>query len=93
MEVTKVGKRGTLVLPAFLRRRYGFDEGTMVMAEEHADGILIRPAVVMPLEVYTPTRKAEFLLNNAVDESDYQSALGEVRKMGLDPAMIEHVRP
>ena len=65
----------------------------MVMAEEHADGILIRPAVVMPLEVYTPTRKAEFLLNNAVDESDYQSALGEVRKMGLDPAMIEHVRP
>ena len=93
MEVTKLGKRGTMVLPASLRRRYGFEEGSVIVAEEHADGILIRPAVVMPVETYTRERKAEFLLNNAVDAADYEAALVDVRAMGLDPAMIQHLRP
>ena len=93
MEVTKLGKRGTMVLPASLRRRYGFEEGSVIVAEEHADGILIRPAVVMPVETYTPDRKAEFLLNNAVDAADYEAALSDVRGMGLDPDKIQHFRP
>ena len=93
MEVTKLGKRGTMVLPASLRRRYGFEEGSVIVAEEHADGILIRPAVVMPVETYTPERKAEFLLNNAVDAADYESARVDVRAIGLDPDTIQHLRP
>jgi AbrB family looped-hinge helix DNA binding protein len=93
MEVTKLGKRGTMVLPASLRRRYGFEEGSVIVAEEHADGILIRPAVVMPVETYTAERKAEFLLNNAVDAADYEAALVDVRGMGLDPDKIQHLRP
>jgi AbrB family looped-hinge helix DNA binding protein len=93
MEVTKLGKRGTMVLPASLRRRYGFEEGSVIVAEEHADGILIRPAVVMPVETYTAERKAEFLLNNAVDAADYEAALVDVRGMGLDPDKIQHMRP
>ena len=82
-----------MVLPAQLRRRYGLDEGSIIVAEEHADGILIRPAIVVPVENYTPRRKAEFLLNNAVDAADYKRALREVRGLGLDPAKIEHRRP
>jgi hypothetical protein len=53
---------------------------------------LIRPAVVVPIERYTPERKAEFLLSNAVDEADYRSAQRAVRKLGLDPDSIPHVR-
>lgn len=92
-EVSKVGKRGTIVLPARLRRRYGIEEGTMVVAEEAPYGILVRPAVVVPVEIYTPERKAEFLLSNAVDENDYRAARDEVRRMGLDPARIRHRKP
>ena len=45
------------------------------------------------LEVYTPERVAEFLLNNAVSPEDYAAALAEIRNMGIDPATIPHEPP
>ncbi len=90
---SKVGRRGAVVLPAKLRRRLGIEEGSFVVAEEREDGILIRPATVLPVEVYTPERRAEFLLNNAVDIEDYQRARTEVKRIGLDPDRIKHHRP
>ena len=92
-EVSKVGKRGTVVIPAGLRRRFNVVEGTFVMAEETPEGILLRPAAVLALESYTPERKAEFLLSNAVDTADYAGALKAVKDMGLDPARIKHHKP
>lgn len=44
-------------------------------------------------EIYDNERKAEFLLNNAVDEADYHDAREEVRKLGLDPDSVPHLRP
>lgn len=91
LEVTaKMGKRGTLVIPSLLRKRFGLEDGSLIIAEEREDGILLRRAQVTPVEVYTPERIAEFLLNNAVDEADYQRAREVVRKMGLDPDVIPH---
>jgi hypothetical protein len=48
---------------------------------------------VLPVERYTPERKAEFLLSNALDAKDYREARKEVRKLGLDPDKIRHRRP
>ncbi|MBI3832478.1 MAG: AbrB/MazE/SpoVT family DNA-binding domain-containing protein [Planctomycetes bacterium] len=93
LDASKVGKRGTVVIPAKLRRRFGIKEGSMVVAEARKDGILIRRAVVMPVERYSPKRVAEFLLSNAVDAGDYAEALKEVRKLGLDPRKIPHHKP
>jgi hypothetical protein len=45
------------------------------------------------LEIYVKERKAEFLLNNAVDSADYITAREEVRKLGVDPDSILQVRP
>jgi AbrB family looped-hinge helix DNA binding protein len=92
-ETGRVGKRGTFVIPASLRRRFGLDEGSLVIAEERPDGILIRPAIAMATETYTPQRKASFLLENAVDADDYKAAADAVRAMGLDPALVEHTPP
>jgi AbrB family looped-hinge helix DNA binding protein len=93
MQSAKVGKRGAIVVPAKLRKRFGIEEGSLVIAEETQDGILIRPAVVVPVERYTPQRKAEFLLSNAIDGEDYRKARREVRKLGLNPDSIPHLRP
>ena len=93
METTKMGKRGTVVIPAILRRRFGFAEGSLVIAEEQEDGVLLRPAVAMPIEIYSSERIAEFLLSNAVDEEDYLQAKKEVKKLGLNPAKIRHQKP
>ena len=90
---SRVGKRGTVVIPAALRRRFGIEEGSLVIAEDREEGILIRPAVAVPLESYSQERKAEFLLSNTVDAEDYARAEEEVRKMGLDPATVAHREP
>ena len=92
-ETVKIGKRGTLTIPASLRQRYGLTEGSLVIAEEREEGILIRPARAMPVEIYTPERIAEFLLNNAVDMEDYERARREVEKMGIEPDTILHDKP
>lgn len=92
-ETTKVGRRGTVVIPVKLRRRLGFTEGSIVIAEEREDGILLRPAVALPVETYRPERRAEFLLSNAADGRDYARAVREVRKLGLDPAKVPHRKP
>jgi AbrB family looped-hinge helix DNA binding protein len=92
-ETGKVGKRGTVVIPARLRRRFGFEEGSLVIAQETSGGVLIRPAAAVPLEIYTAERRAEFLLSNAVDARDYARAAKDVRKLGLDPEKIPHRKP
>lgn len=93
MESSKIGKRGTFVIPAPLRRRFGLIEGSQVIAEETPEGILLRPAVTIALELYSAERKAEFLLSNAVDDEDYARARQDVVELGVDPDSIPHARP
>ena len=92
-ETTKVGKRGTVVIPAAIRRKYGLEEGSLVVAEAREEGVLLRPAVTLPVERYSPERKAEFLLNNAITPKDYAWAVKEVRKLGVNPKKIPHKKP
>lgn len=93
IESTKIGKRGTVVIPAKLRRKYGLDEGSLLIAEARTEGVLLRPVVTLPLEIYTPERKAEFLLNNAITLEDYAWAVKEVKKLGVDPETVPHRKP
>jgi AbrB family looped-hinge helix DNA binding protein len=93
IETAKVGRRGTLVVPASLRKRLQIEEGSLVLIEEREGGFLVRPAVAVPIEVYSPERRAEFLLSNTLDARDYASAAKEVRRMGLDPRKIPHAKP
>lgn len=92
-ETAKIGKRGTFVIPARLRRRFGLEEGSLVIAEETSGGVLIRPAAAVAVEHYTPERRAEFLLSNTVDARDYRRAVAQVRKLGVDPERVPHRKP
>jgi len=92
-ETIKIGRRGTIVLPAALRKEYKLEEGTLLIAEPLPEGILLRPALALSVERYTPEQRAQFLLNNAVNAEDYDWAVEEVKKLGLDPENIPHDRP
>lgn len=92
-ETIKIGRRGTVVLPVALRKEYKLEEGSLLIAEPLPEGILLRPALALSVEIYTPERKAQFLLNNAVTAEDYPWAVEEVKKLGLDPENIPHERP
>ncbi|MDP2872084.1 MAG: AbrB/MazE/SpoVT family DNA-binding domain-containing protein [Bacillota bacterium] len=61
----RVGKRGAVIIPGSLRKSFGIEEGSLLIAEARPEGILLRPAAIYPVEVYTVERKAEFLLDNA----------------------------
>ena len=76
-----------------LRKKFGLDEGSLIITEERENGILIRPAVALSVETCTPARKAQFLLSNAVDRKDYRAARPEVKALGLDPDKISHHKP
>ena len=93
IETAKIGRRGTIVIPASIRRSYGFEEGSMVIIEARSEGVLLRPVVTLPIEIYTPERKAEFLLNNAITPEDYAAAIKKVRSMGIDPQTVPHKKP
>jgi AbrB family looped-hinge helix DNA binding protein len=68
-----------VIIPAALRRHLGLEEGTLVLAEIRAEGILLRPAVAMPVEVYMPERQAELLLSTTVGMADYARVCEVVR--------------
>lgn len=93
LDTIKMGRNGTLVIPATMRRRLGLNEGELVMIEDTAEGITIRPAVAVPVEIYEPQRQAAFLLENAVDTADYAAAREAVRALGFDPDAIDHQAP
>jgi len=92
-ETGKLGKKGVFTIPSALRKRFGLTDGSLVIAEERDDGILLRPAVATALEMYDDRRAAEFLLSNAVDAADYAKAREEVRALGVDPDAVGHRRP
>ena len=58
-----------------------------------AGSVRRRPAAIVRNQRYTPERKAEFLLTNAIDQAAYRRARDQVKKLGLDPDAIPHRRP
>ena len=55
-----ISRRGVVTLPAKLRRALGLKPDDLLIAETTPEGLLLRPAVPVPIEVYTEERVREF---------------------------------
>jgi AbrB family looped-hinge helix DNA binding protein len=55
-----ISSRGVVTLPAKLRNALGLKTDDHLIAETTPEGILLRPAVTLPLELYTAAREREF---------------------------------
>lgn len=55
-----INSRGVVTLPAKLRQAMGLKADDQLIAETTPQGLLLRPAVTLPLEMYTPERVREF---------------------------------
>jgi AbrB family looped-hinge helix DNA binding protein len=55
-----MNSRGVVTLPAKLREAMGLKPDDQLIAETTPEGLLLRPAVTLPVEVYTPAREREF---------------------------------
>jgi AbrB family looped-hinge helix DNA binding protein len=93
----RVGKRGTVVIPAALRKQFGIEEGSLVLAEAHEDGVLIRPAIAVPTDEYRRRFLEQVNRDYAAlrqDAAAWEAELAERRVLdgtlldGLDPDEI-----
>jgi AbrB family looped-hinge helix DNA binding protein len=55
-----INSRGVVTLPAKLRQAMGLKADDQLIAETTPQGLLLRPAVTLPLEIYTAERVQEF---------------------------------
>lgn len=55
-----INSRGVVTLPAKLRRAMGLKADDQLIAETTPEGLLLRPAVTLPLEIYSSERVREF---------------------------------
>jgi antitoxin PrlF len=55
-----VTNRGVVTLPLRIRKALGIKADDTLIAETTADGLLLRPAVTVPIEIYTDGRVREF---------------------------------
>ncbi len=58
--IVTMTSRGVITLPAKLRQALGLKADDQLIAEPTADGLLLRPAITLPVEIYTPERVREF---------------------------------
>ena len=71
-----VSSRGVVTLPAKLREAVGLKADEQVIAEITPEGLLLRPAVTLPLEIYSDERIREF------DEAEAELAKVLPKKRG-----------
>ena len=77
MDTVKLGRNGQLSLPRSVMRRLHLCGNETLLLEVSDDGVIrLRPAAVLPIEMYTPARIAEFERESSVDE-DTQGVVSE----------------
>ena len=55
-----INSRGVVTLPAKIRQAMGFQANDQLIAEIMPQGLLLKPTVTLPLEMYPPERVQEF---------------------------------
>ncbi|MDP3036246.1 MAG: AbrB/MazE/SpoVT family DNA-binding domain-containing protein [Rhodocyclaceae bacterium] len=55
-----ITERGVITLSAKLRQAVGLSANDQLIAETTPEGILLRPAVTLPIEMYSAERRREF---------------------------------
>lgn len=91
-EYLQMGKRGTVVIPAKLRKKLGMTDGCLLVVGEEDGVVQLRVAKVLSVDGDARLRMAQRLLSGAEDLGEYFAAMEEVRRMGFDPDEVPHER-
>lgn len=67
MDLLKIGKKGQVTIPRSVLKAAGIPDEAQVLVEATSDGaIVLRQAVVYPIEAYTDERVREFEQANTI---------------------------
>jgi antitoxin PrlF len=68
-------RRGQLTLPANLRKRLGIKEGGAVILEERDHELVLKPAMVLEVQMYSDSEVAEWDEADRLEETERQAVL------------------
>jgi AbrB family looped-hinge helix DNA binding protein len=74
-----VSERGQITLPKALRDRLAIKPGSAMIADERDGELVLRPAVVTPVHIYSDEEIREWLDEDAVASSVRQRILEKAR--------------
>lgn len=77
-----ISGRGVITLPAKLRQALGLKADDHLIAETTPEGLLLRPAVTLPVETYGPEREREFDAAEAELDGFLRKTTGPKREAG-----------
>ncbi len=67
-----VSPRGQITLPAGVRKKYGIKDGGMLTMEERQGEIILRPATVLEVDLYSDDEIAAWDSEDSLDDSSKQ---------------------
>ncbi|MFH0730568.1 MAG: AbrB/MazE/SpoVT family DNA-binding domain-containing protein [Pseudomonadota bacterium] len=75
-----VSNRGQLTLPANLRKRFGIKDGGAVILEERGNEIVLKPAMVLEIEMYTDAQVSAWDEADQLDDTERATLLKRLGK-------------
>ncbi len=88
-----MGKRGTVVIPAKLRKQFGLEDGSLLVAETNQGAIRLRPIAVDEPEIWSDEERSFFILVNSMTKEEWDQNLPDVLALGVDPRKIDGLKP
>ncbi|MFZ2445598.1 MAG: AbrB/MazE/SpoVT family DNA-binding domain-containing protein [Syntrophobacteraceae bacterium] len=68
-----VSHRGQLTLPATLRKRFGIKNGGAIILEERGNELVLKPAMVLEVEMYTDEQVSAWDEADRIDDAERQA--------------------
>ena len=75
-----VSERGQITLPASIRKRYGIKGGSTLIIEERNNELLLKPAAVMELDIYSDSQIADWDKADQLSKSERERIIQRLEK-------------
>jgi AbrB family looped-hinge helix DNA binding protein len=81
MDMVKLGKKGQVSIPKSVLKKVGITGEVPLLVETTEDGaIVLRQAVVYPIEIYSEARISEFLVEDRLTPEDSKRVKAALKK-------------
>ncbi len=73
-----ISKKGQVTLPVELRKKMGLEAGGTVIAEEKSGELVLRPAAVVEIDLYTDEQISRWDDEDRLDDQTREMILGKL---------------
>ena len=70
--IISINEQGTITLPQDLIKKYGLEVGIQIVIEESEAGLILRPNIMFPVEIYSDERVEEFRQQNEKELENFK---------------------